>query len=192
MTGRWGRRERASSRCQQETCPEGDAGAAWVSKHQMDHRPFQVPSAGYRIQLREWPQGSEMVRNHETLELPAGCCQHRHTASHQVSSSVFFWQATSCPPSLYPEKNQTNSAPTLTHTRSVFSCFFYWSRLTIQYSEMTLSMYLPVPVFEDAVAPYWCWQLHGVINGLQGGVLFLTSHSFSKLYLPPHEDLNMG
>lgn len=94
-------------------------GAAGVSSHQMDHRPFQVPSAGYRIQLREWPQGSEMVRNHETLELPAGCCQRRHTASHQVSSSVFFGQVTSCLTSLVSEKDH----PTRSHKHSVFSLF---------------------------------------------------------------------
>lgn len=51
----------------------------------MDHRPFQVLSAGYRIQLREWPQGFTMVRNHETLELPAAGSECSHTASHQGS-----------------------------------------------------------------------------------------------------------
>lgn len=49
-----------------KTSPEGDTlldGAAGASSHQMDHRPFQVLTAGYRIELRGWPQGPAMVRN---------------------------------------------------------------------------------------------------------------------------------
>lgn len=89
VTARWRWREKASEWCQQETSPQGEAmlyGVAQVSSNQMDHDLFQVPSAEYKIQLREWPQGSAMARKHEALKITAGCCQSRYTASYQVSS----------------------------------------------------------------------------------------------------------
>lgn len=88
-----GEEKKASSRCQQETGPEGDGmlgGAAGVSSHQMNHRLFQVACVlGTEFSLENDHRALKRFRKHGALELPAGCCQHRHTASHQWSPLSF-------------------------------------------------------------------------------------------------------